>query len=57
MEFKKQEIPEEIKELAEKRKIARKEKDWETADKLRDEIKEKGFEIEDTKEGYLIKKV
>ncbi|MBD3203180.1 cysteine--tRNA ligase [Candidatus Woesearchaeota archaeon] len=56
MEFKEQKIPEEIKELAEKREKARQEKDWETADKLRDEIKEKGYEIEDKGDAYIIKK-
>ena len=56
MEHEKEEIPEEIIELAEKRLAAKKEKNWEEADKLRDEITSKGYIIEDTKEGYRIKK-
>lgn len=52
----KQEIPEEIKELAEQRVKAREQKDWELSDKLRDKIRSKGFIIEDTKEGYRLKK-
>lgn len=47
-------IPEEIKELAEKRFLARKEKNFSLADKIREEIYSKGFQIIDTKEGYKI---
>ena len=50
------EIPEEIKDLAEKRWQAKKNKDWATADKLREEILNQGFQILDTKDGYEIKK-
>ena len=50
-------IPEEIINLAEKRKIARNEKDWSESDRIRDEISSKGFTIKDTKNGYeIIKK-
>ena len=48
------EIPKEILELVEERKIARENKDWEKSDKLRNLIKEKGYEIKDTKEGSEI---
>ena len=41
------EIPEEVLKLAEERKVARDNKDWEKADRLRDQIKEKGFEVKD----------
>ena len=51
----KNEIPQEVIELAEKRLKARKEKNWAESDSLRDEIKEKGYEIEDTKDGYQLK--
>ena len=51
----KEEIPEEIQALAEKRKIARENKDWAESDRLRDEIQAKGYSIKDTKEGYEIK--
>ena len=45
-----------IKELIKEREKARKEKDFEKADKIREEIKNKGYNIEDTKEGSRIKK-
>ena len=45
------EIPEEILDLVEKRKQARQEKNWEESDRLRDLIKEKGYEVKDTKDG------
>ena len=50
----KQEIPEEIITLAEKREEARKNKNWEESDRIRDEIKSKGYTIKDTKSGYEI---
>ncbi len=56
-EIKKEEIPEEIKELLEEREKARKEKDFKKADEIREKIREKGFLIEDTKEGPKVKKI
>ena len=50
------EIPADIKDLAEKRWQAKKNRDWATADKLRDEILSQGYQILDTKDGYEIKK-
>lgn len=47
-------IPEEVTSLAEKRSIAKKEKDFETADRLRDEILSHGFVVKDTPEGFDI---
>jgi len=44
-------IPKEISELVNKREEARKNKEWDMADKIRDEIKEKGYSINDTNEG------
>ena len=46
---KKEEIPIEIKKLIEERDLARKEKNWAKSDELRDEIKELGYEVKDTK--------
>ena len=43
-------------ELADKREKARKENNYELADKLRGEIKAKGFIVEDTKKGPVLKK-
>jgi len=47
-------IPEKIRQLAEMRERARRKKDFKTADELREEIKNLGYEIEDTREGYQI---
>ncbi len=49
-------IPKEIIDLAEKREKARKEKNWQEADKLREKIKNLGYEIEDTPKEYILKK-
>jgi cysteinyl-tRNA synthetase len=48
-------IPNEIIALAEKRLTAKREKDFATADKLRTEIAEHGYQITDTANGYEIK--
>ncbi len=50
------ELPEEILKLVEERKKARENKDWALSDKIRDELKEKGYIIKDTKEGMNIEK-
>ncbi len=47
-------IPEEVQKLLDKRKTARKVKDYAKSDELRDEIKKLGFEVEDTGEGQKI---
>ncbi len=52
---KKEEIPQEILDLVEQRKIARENKDWAKSDELRDLITQKGYIIKDTKEGQIIK--
>ncbi len=49
-------IPEDIVALAEKRLAARNNKDWETSDRLRDEINKSGYRIDDTPDGYKLKK-
>jgi cysteinyl-tRNA synthetase len=50
-------IPEEIIKLSDKRKVARKEKNFDLADKLRDEIIVKGYSIEDSADKIIIKKI
>ena len=50
-------IPNEIEELLEKRKIAREEKNWALSDKIREEIKMKGYIVKDTKEGMTIERI
>jgi cysteinyl-tRNA synthetase len=52
---KEDEIPEEIVKLVEERKLARQNRDWPLSDKLRDEIKAKGFLVEDTREGQKVR--
>lgn len=51
------EIPDEIKELLDKRKKAREEKDWALSDEIRDEIKNKGYIVKDTKDGMTVEKI
>ncbi len=51
------EIPDEINQLLEKRKQARENKDWSLSDQIRDELKEKGYIVKDTKEGMQIEKL
>lgn len=51
------EIPDEISKLIEQRKQARENKDWALSDKIRDELKEKGYIVKDTKEGMTIERV
>lgn len=53
----KEEIPQEILQLVEQRQKAREEKNWAESDRLRDEIKEKGYLIKDTKEGVSLQKI
>lgn len=53
---KEEKIPQEILDLVEKRKQARKDKDFALADKIRDEISELGFAVEETRQGIKITK-
>lgn len=57
LEFEIQEAPEAIKKLAEKRWQARQNKDWAESDRLRDEITNLGWQMEDGKENYKLKKI
>lgn len=50
-------IPEEITNLAEKREECRKKKDFKTSDEIREEINKKGYLIEDTEDGYKLRKI
>lgn len=45
-------IPQNVKDLAEKRLHARQIKNWTESDRLRDKITELGYKIKDTKDGY-----
>ncbi|MBS3075893.1 cysteine--tRNA ligase [Candidatus Pacearchaeota archaeon] len=50
-------IPAEILGLIDERENARKKKDWKLADKFREKIKEKGFNIDDTGDGVKVNKI
>ena len=56
MNFEKEHVPKEVQELVNKREEARKKKDFKKADELREEIKKKGYILEDSKEGMKVKK-
>lgn len=56
IKIEKQIIPENIKLLSEQRLKVRQEKNWSESDRLRDEINMLGYEIEDTGDGYNLKK-
>lgn len=47
-------LPKEVEQLVKEREEARKRKDWKTADKIREKLKEFGYLIEDTESGYRI---
>ncbi len=51
------EIPQEVHHLLEKRATARSQKNWELSDKLRDDIKNLGFEVLDEAGGQSVKKI
>ena len=54
---KEDDIPTNVLELAQKRKEARENKDWALADSIRDELKNLGYVIEDTKNGAKVVKL
>ena len=49
-------LSEELQKLIEEREEARKNKDWDKSDELRDELLKKGVIVEDTPEGTIWKK-
>lgn len=51
-----EDIPQEIIKIANERFEARKNKDWATSDKLRDELDKLGYSVLDSKTGYELKK-
>ena len=50
-------VPSDVKKLIDAREKARVEKNWKEADKLRDEIQKKGFQLNDTKDGVRVERV
>jgi cysteinyl-tRNA synthetase len=57
MDHEKVKADSEIEELLKKRELARKNKDFKLADKIRDKIKEQGYIIEDSPQGLRLKKI
>lgn len=54
---KQEEVPEEVKAVAEERKAARANKDWAKSDELREKLKALGYAVKDSKEGYTLTKL
>ena len=50
-------IPAEVKAVAEERWAARTAKDWAKSDELREKLKEMGYAVKDSKEGYTLTKI
>ncbi len=57
MKEKKIEIPADIQEMMKERERLRKAKMWKEADLVRDKLKEKGYEIEDSSDGFRVRKI
>ncbi len=57
LEIKTEEIPEEILQLIKDRENHRKEKNWTKSDEIRNIIKEKGYDIEDSSSGIKCRKI
>ncbi len=53
MELELPEPDEQVRELIKRREAARREKDWESADRIRQELKEMGIEVIDTRDGTV----
>lgn len=51
------EIPEEVRSVAEERKRARAEKNWQKSDELREELRRMGYAVKDSREGYELTKL
>ena len=54
---KKDEVPAEVTELVEKRAVAKKAKDWATADAIRAQLTELGWAVKDTAQGPQLSKL
>ena len=54
---KKEEIPADVVAVAEERKTARAEKNWAKSDELREKLKEMGYAVKDSKDGYTLTKI
>ena len=52
----KEDVPQEIKAIADERWVARTEKNWAKSDELRDKLASLGYLVKDSKEGYTLTK-
>ncbi len=52
-----EEVPAEVKAVAEERAEARRSRDWVKSDALRERLKEMGYSVKDTKDGYTLEKL
>ena len=52
-----EEIPAEVKAIADERWAARTEKNWAKSDELRAKLTELGYAVKDSKEGYTLSKI
>ena len=57
IKYQKEEIPQSIKEMIEKREVLRKRKRYHLADQLRNKMKKMGYNVIDTKKGVEIRKI
>lgn len=57
MDIDEADLPENIQALLTKREQARIDKNWELSDSLRDDIKQAGYNLEDSSDGQVIKKI
>ncbi|MDE6060160.1 MAG: hypothetical protein K2G31_01635, partial [Clostridia bacterium] len=53
----KQDVPDEVMNMASARLKAKQEKNWAEADRLRAEIIKLGYAVKDTKEGFVVEKL
>jgi cysteinyl-tRNA synthetase len=57
LELSEVEVPEEIMEIIQRREVARRTKNWAESDRLRDELKDLGWAVEDTSTGPVAKRL
>ncbi|MFC2134623.1 cysteine--tRNA ligase [Bacteroidota bacterium] len=57
MSFEEAKVPATVTKLVKEREQARKNKDWNAADKARDTLKKKGYYVDDTPQGPVVKKL
>lgn len=57
IDFKEDKIPASVKKLVDEREKARKKKDFAKSDEIRDELKKKGYVVEDSSEGPRVRKI